>query len=132
MAAQPGSSGTICEKFVRVFSFTKLLYRWFKWIYNEGGDFTEPFTDELCGVMCNCGTLGSPTLIAPPTTQEFKALIVDPNDTLCEAFSKVFIQFPALFYKWFCGVWRADGTFTNSFRKQICNAVGGSSSSSSA
>lgn len=121
----PGLIGGICHKVINGFRTAALIYQWFSWMYDEGGDFNQSIKDELCGIRCTCSSsTSSGTPIEPPKVNEFKELIVKPDDTLCTAFMKTFVKFPALFYKWFKSLWNSDGTFSDEFRRQFCDAVG--------
>lgn len=133
----PGLAGPLCHKVINGFRYSSLIARWFSWLYTEDGDFTEAAQKELCAIRCQCSSSSSTSSSSssslpyvPPLVSEFKELIVKPDDTLCTAFVKAFVRFPALFYKWFKQIWNADGTFTHDFREKFCDAINGSSSSS--
>ena len=59
----------------------------------------------------------------PVKPSEFRALIPDPNDTLCEVFRK-FFKFQILFWKWYRWAFVHDtGAINDEFADQICRAL---------
>lgn len=51
---------------------------------------------------------------------EFKALVIKPEDDLCERLKKTFIRLPILLYKLMSYMFASDGTFSAQFASDIC------------
>lgn len=58
---------------------------------------------------------------APLTPAEAKSLIISPTATFCQAFVKLFLQLPVLFWKDVNFRYRSDGSIANDFLRQIYN-----------
>ena len=70
-----------------------------------------------------------------PLPSEFEALIpADPNNPTCEELRALMDRetgLQALLYRWWAAWFNEDGTFTEEFTSEICNADCGGSGSSS-
>lgn len=52
-AVRINSGDPLRLRIIKYFKFIKLFRRWYKYVYDDGGDFSPEFRRAICDIPCN-------------------------------------------------------------------------------